>query len=275
MRIGFIGAGKVGCSLGRYFGQQHTLVGYANVPTSTAQVAAQLTNSEAFDDPVDLIKRCDLVFFTTPDGVIAQAWNDLIDSLVSRDVLENKLICHCSGSLPSSIFEQAELYGAFTYSLHPLFAISSKTVPTEELSQAFFTLEGSAEHLEDMRQFVKALGNTVEVIDASEKTRYHAAAALASNHVVALYRIACNELVRCGFSASNAERALAPLFLGNATHIAHDGVVEALTGPAERGDMGTINKHLAVLDGSTREVYRFLNETLLAIAREKHQGQSR
>lgn len=272
MKIGFIGAGKVGCSLGRYFGQQHTLVGYTNIPTSTAHEAAQLTNSEAFENPVDLVRCCDVIFFTTPDGIIAQAWHDLVDSLASHSELANKLICHCSGSLPSSVFDQAESYGAFAYSLHPLFAVSSKTVPLEELSQAFFTLEGNAQHLEDMKRFVEALGNTVEVIDASEKTRYHAAAALASNHVVALYRIACNELVRCGFSARNAEKALAPLFLGNATHIAHDGVVDALTGPAERGDVGTVNKHLACLDGSTREIYQVLNETLLDIAAEKHQA---
>lgn len=271
MRIGFIGAGKVGCSLGRYFGQQHTLVGYANVPTSTAYEAAQLTDSQAFESPLTLVKQCDAIFITTPDGIIAQAWHDLVASLVSHDELTGKFICHCSGSLPSSIFDQAESYGAFAYSLHPLFAISSKTVPTEELSQAFFTLEGSAQHLEEMKRFVKDLGNEVEVIDASEKTRYHAAAALASNHVVALYRLACNELVRCGFSASNAEKALAPLFIGNAAHIAHDGVVNSLTGPAERGDFETINKHLACLDGSTKEVYQLLNETLLTIAQEKHQ----
>ncbi len=271
MKIGFIGAGKVGCSLGRYFGQQHTLVGYANNPTQTAYTAAQLTNSEAFDNPIDLVRRCDVVFITTPDGIIAQAWHNLLDLLESPDELANKLICHCSGSLPSSIFDQAKAYGAFAYSVHPLFAVSSKQVPVEELAQAFFTLEGDAEHLEDMRHFVEALGNTVEVIEATEKTRYHAAAALASNHVVALYRLACNELVKCGFSSNNAEKALAPLFLGNATHIAHDGTVRALTGPAERGDFETINKHLACLEGSTREVYKLLNETLLDIAREKHQ----
>lgn len=270
MHIGFIGAGKVGCSLGRYFSQHHVLEGYASTPAETAYEAAQLTNSVAYDTPFELVKHCDVIFFTTPDGIIAHAWHDLLASLITKDELTGKIVCHCSGSLASSIFDQADSYGACAYSLHPLFAVSSKTVPQEELSQAFFTLEGSPQRQDDMRHFIEVLGNPLQIIDATEKTRYHAAAALASNHVVALYRLACNELIQCGFSPADAEAALAPLFLGNAHHIAHDGVVAALTGPAERGDYETINKHLNCLEGTTQEVYKLLNETLLTIAQEKH-----
>ena len=54
-------------------------------------------------------------------------------------------------------------------------------------------------------------------------------------------------------------------------HIAEKGTVAALTGPAERGHVATIEKHLACLDGTTSaEVYRILNDTLLKIAEEKH-----
>ena len=52
--------------------------------------------------------------------------------------------------------------------------------------------------------------------------------------------------------------------------MANEGTVASLTGPAERGDMATIEKHLARLNGQTREVYQILNETLLRIAEEKH-----
>lgn len=269
MRIGFIGAGKVGCSLGAYLGRVHELVGYASRSFESAQEAAALTGTKAFADAKALCKAVDAVFVTTPDGQIAPTWHALREA-AGADTLAGKLVCHCSGSLPSTVFDGAEACGASAYSVHPLFAVSSKRVGAEELSRAFFTVEGSPDRLEDALSLVKAAGNQVQVIDASEKTRYHAAAALASNHVVALYRLACDELVRCGFSARDAEAALAPLFLGNAQHIAHDGTVAALTGPAERGDFGTIERHLDCLDGSTREVYRLLNETLLKIADEKH-----
>ena len=116
------------------------------------------------------------------------------------------------------------------------------------------------------------MGSEMCIRDRAEKVRYHAAAVLASNQVIALYQRACDELVRCGFTPENAEKALAPLFLGNAEHVAQDGVIASLTGPAERGDTATIQKHLDCLDGSTREVYALLNDTLLEIAVRKHES---
>lgn len=268
MRIGFVGAGKVGCSLGRYLAQEHDLIGYASKSYPSAQTAAELTGSKAFDNAADLFRECDALFITTPDGQIVPTWNELkSDEAIP---LEGKLICHCSGALPSTELTECHDKGAFAYSVHPLFAISSKTVPIEELQKAFFAIEGDEEKIDVALSLIKPLGNPYQVIDTKEKARYHAAAAMASNHVVALYRIACDELVRCGFEPKSAEKALAPLFLGNAKHIAEEGTVNALTGPAERGDTATIEKHLACLDGETREIYRLLNNMLLQIAAEKH-----
>lgn len=268
MRIGFVGAGKVGCSLGRYLAQEHDLIGYASKSYPSAQTAAKLTGSKAFDNAAALFEECDALFITTPDRQIVPTWDKL-----KRDKaipLEGKLICHCSGALPSTELAGCRSKGAYAYSVHPLFAISSKTVPIEELKKAFFAIEGDEEKIDVAISLIKPLGNPYQTIDTKQKVRYHAAAAMASNHVVALFRIACDELVKCGFEPSSAEKALAPLFLGNAQHIIEKGTVNALTGPAERGDTATIEKHLACLDGETREVYRLLNDTLLKIAAEKH-----
>jgi predicted short-subunit dehydrogenase-like oxidoreductase (DUF2520 family) len=215
----------------------------------------------------ELIALCETIFITVPDGKIATVWNEILEYGAN---LENKNIAHCSGALASDVFKGRDTRGAYGYSVHPLFAVPSKTETYRELHKAFFAIEGDAPHLDAMVQLIEAEGNLVQIIDSSEKVRYHAAAVLASNQVIALYQRACDELVRCGFSLENAERALAPLFLGNAEHVANDGVVASLTGPAERGDMATIEKHLACLNGSTHEVYALLNETLLDIAARKH-----
>ena len=273
MRIGFVGAGKVGCSLGRYFAAKHHVVGYASRSSSSAAEAARLTSSRAFNNTADLLDECDALFITTPDGQIVSTWQE-IETHCKGDALKGKLICHCSGALPSTELTGCNSRGAFAYSIHPLFAIPAKTTSIDELSKAFFTIEGNEEKLAEAASIVKAMGNPYQIIETSQKVRYHAAAALASNHVVALYRLASEELEKCGFSPERAEQALAPLFLGNAMHIAHKGAVASLTGPAERGDTATIEKHLACLEGETREVYRLLNGTLLQIAAEKHRRSS-
>ena len=267
MKIGFIGAGKVGCSLGKYLSEHNDIVGYVSRSNASAEAAAEFTGSRAFDSLAELLSACETVFLTVPDGQIAPTWDEVLECGAD---LRGKNIAHCSGALSSEVFAGRESVGAFGYSVHPLFAVASKFDTYQELAKAFFAIEGDAKHLDDMVAIIRDEGNLVQVIDPAEKVRYHAAAVLASNQVIALYQLACNELMRCGFSAENAEQALAPLFLGNAEHIAHDGVVASLTGPAERGDMQTIEKHLNCLEGQTREVYALLNETLLDIADRKH-----
>lgn len=267
MRIGFIGAGKVGCSLGKYLSDHNEVAGYVSRSRASAEEAARFTGSQALDSIEDLVQTCDTVFLTVPDGQIAPTWNEVLTCGAN---LNDKNIAHCSGALSSGVFVEREKVGALGYSIHPLFAVASRFNTYQELSRAFFAIEGDEDHLDDMVALIRDEGNLVQVIDPAEKVRYHAAAVLASNQVVALYQLACNELIRCGFSAENAEQALAPLFLGNAEHIAHDGVIASLTGPAERGDMRTIEKHLECLDGQTREVYELLNATLLEIADRKH-----
>lgn len=273
MKIGFIGAGKVGCSLGRYLSAQNELIGYYSRTEASALEAAEITSSRAFPDVKGLIEACDTLFLTVPDGAIASTWEEIKSICSNSSLLQGKNICHCSGALPSSAFLGAIDVGCCTYSVHPLFAVSSKTTSSEELSKAFFAIEGSPEHLAEILGLITSMGNDAQVIKTQEKVRYHAAAAMASNHVVGLYRLACKELATCGFTQEGAERALAPLFLGNATHVANEGPVSALTGPAERGDTATIEKHLECLEGDTREVYRLLNKTLLDIAKEKHAAQ--
>lgn len=275
MKIGFIGAGKVGWSLGKYLSQTNDVIGYASRSLNSAREASAFVgdSTRAYESALDLCRDADMVFITVPDGSIATVWNELTSQPEATNALDETLVAHCSGALSSQVFSDAHAFGAFAYSIHPLFAVASKTETYKELHNALFTIEGDPDRIETVLSLIEKLGNPVQVIPSSAKVRYHAAAALVSNHVVGLYRIACEELVRCGFTPQSAEAALAPLFLGNAQHVAHDGVVASLTGPAERGDMATIEKHLATLDGRTKQVYELLNETLLEIAAEKHAQQ--
>ena len=78
-------------------------------------------------------------------------------------------------------------------------------------------------------------------------------------------------LAQCGFSEAAARAALAPLFLGNARSVAAAGARDALTGPVERGDLGTLRAHLASL--GTREdqlLYLLLTAKLLPLAGARH-----
>ena len=164
------------------------------------------------------------------------------------------------------------------FSVHPLYAVSSKYDTYKELGQAYFTLEGSEDHLQEMKDMLQDAGCKVIVMDSENKSLYHCGAVVVSNLVTGLYSLGVHILQNCGFEENDAQKALIPLFLGNAKAVAEKGPVDALTGPVERADVSTIEKHIQsiqnISDAKARadlmKIYLLLSEQLLAIAGEKH-----
>lgn len=265
MKIGFIGAGKVGFSLGKYF-SEHSLnvIGYYSRNPRSAIQAAEFTDTMYFNNIESIVEASDTLFLTVPDGAIKELW-DYIDKLS----IKNKIICHCSGLLSSSVFSNIDSHEAYGYSVHPLLGISDKLKSHEQLSRAFFTIEGSEDHLEDMQNMFKHLGNSIQVIQPENKAVYHSAAVFASNLMVALAQTSIDLLKSCGFNEHDANLALNTLMLGNIKNVIRQGTVEALTGPIERCDVQTVSQHLSCLDGDNRELYVLLSRKLIDIAKRK------
>jgi predicted short-subunit dehydrogenase-like oxidoreductase (DUF2520 family) len=268
MKIGFIGAGKVGFSLGKYFKTQGIEVsGYFSRTPRHAQEAADFTETSFFGSLEAITAESDALFLTVPDAAISAAYQAL-----PREAIKGKLICHCSGALPSTAaFADAEEKGVFGYSVHPLFAVSDCYRSYRELADVFFCIEGHPAHLEDIKSLLERCGNPVQIIRPEDKVRYHAAAAVASNHVVALVAESLDLLETCGFTKEGALNALRPILLGNMNHLAEVGPVESLTGPVERCDVGTVRKHLAAMPTEAdKALYTLLSRKLVQVAEEKH-----
>ena len=68
MKLGFIGAGKVGTTLAKYLAPHHAIIGFASRSYKSAEEAARFTESHAFERFEDLVPLCDTVFITVPDG---------------------------------------------------------------------------------------------------------------------------------------------------------------------------------------------------------------
>lgn len=265
MTIGFIGAGKVGFSLGRYFMERDVHVsGYYSRNLDSSKEAARFTKTKYYERLEDLVRESDTLFLTVPDGDINKVY-----SMVSQLDIRGKCLVHCSGALSSDVFGDISKKGARGCSIHPICAVSDKLTAYQNLSKAYFTIEGK--DVEDMRALLCACGNQVEEIHASQKVRYHAASVYASNLVVGLYDIATSLLQECGLSEAFSQKALQALFVGNAQNVADKGAVCALTGPVERADAVTVSKHLEVLQGETREIYRLLSKQILQVAKTKNE----
>src|SRR5262249_38741287 len=91
-------------------------------------------------------------------------------------------------------------------------------------------------------------------IASSQRATYHAAATIASNHLVALL----GQAVRVAEAAGVPPQALLPLVRASVDNVDALGANDALTGPIARGDADTIARHLAALAAGERAAYRAL-----------------
>lgn len=264
MKIGFIGAGKVGFSLGRYFTERGVCVsGYYSRDLNSSKEAAAFTKTKYYEQLEEIIEESDTLFLTVPDGSIREVYSEM-----SQSDIEGKCLVHCSGAMSSMIFSGIGQKGARGCSVHPICAVSDKLTGYQDLSKAYFTIEGK--DVADMEELIRSCGNVVEAISAEDKVKYHAAAVYASNLVAGLYDLAAGLLKDCGLSESFAGHALQPLFMGNAENVVSVGAVRALTGPVERADITTVEKHLEALEGEEREIYRLLSRHLVDVAKQKN-----
>lgn len=270
IKFGFIGAGKVGFTLGKYLSQNgKKIVGYYSRSTESSKEAANFTNSKCFESIESLIKECDTIIITTPDGEIKNVWDS-----IKKLPITGKIICHCSGSLSSKVFSDIDNHKAYGYSIHPMFAISDKYNSYKNLNKAFITIEGSEKYLLKIKEYIERLGNKVQIISWENKSMYHLASVVVSNHVIALAELGNELLMKCGFSEMEAMSALYPLMLNNIKNIGEKGIKESLTGPVERGDSDTIIRHMNCLNEEDKELYKLLSKKLVNIAKEKNKNRN-
>lgn len=264
--LGFIGAGKVGVSLGAYFRSKgFDVTGYVSRNPESARRAALITSTGCFSLK-ELAAKCRMIWITSPDDEIERAWNEL-----AQYELTGKLICHTSGAKDSGVFSGIAAKGAFGYSVHPMHAFADKTGSIDGLDKTCFTLEGDPAYFQLFQQLFSKLGNKLYIIDRRHKPRYHLANVMATNLVLALLSLGSEYLSQCGSFGDEPLEALMPMIENNFDNLKRNGLIHALTGPVERNDPGTVMKHLDVLAPTDDAcLYQELSKKLLKLAVEKY-----
>lgn len=267
MKIGFIGAGKVGFNLGKYFSEKGAQVtGYYSRHQESAIEAAEFTNTKCYDTQGELISESDAIFLTVPDGEISSVYEE-----ISSFSISGKQIIHCSGAMTvGEAFPGIKSRGAAGFAIHPLFPFSSKYSAYKELTGVFFCLE-KREGVQIWVDFLEKIGLRTKLLDKSMKADYHLSCSIASNLVCGLFELSKRHLNKAGFSDEEAMAAIGPLARANLENILQKGPSLALSGPVERGDGGTVKKHVDLLtDQIERNVYANLSLVLTDLARQKH-----
>ena len=126
--------------------------------------------------------------------------------------------------------------------------------------QTLFALDGDTEAQDLGREIIEALGGSDMVIPSEGKMLYHAAAVVACNYFVALVYQALRVYGAVDIPPDKGLAALMPLIKGTVKNMERVGVPKALTGPIERGDLKTIEGHLAAFDRMMPEGKRIYGE---------------
>lgn len=191
----------------------------------------------------------DLILLTTPEVALANVTKNL--ALLARDGLKRKVILHTSGALDSRLLAPLARRGAATGSLHPMQTFAGRTVPN--LKGVLFAIEGDPTALRVARQVARELGGTPVLIEANQKTAYHAAGALVAGHGLALIEAATQILIGLGFTRRRALQALLPLMRQMLDNFEAFGPRAAWTGPLARRDYAIVSAHAKALRRYPRE----------------------
>lgn len=179
------------------------------------------------------------VILAVPDGVVA----DVARALAPGDAA----VMHLAGSLGLD-----SLHGhSRVASVHPLVSLPDVERGAANLRGAWFAVAGDSDVTSAI---VGALsGRAIAVADA-DRVAYHAAAAIAANHLVALL----GQVERIAASIDVPLEAYLDLARGALDNVAAVGPAAALTGPVARDDWATVARHLDAIPEDERSAYAAL-----------------
>ncbi|MCD5414988.1 MAG: DUF2520 domain-containing protein [Clostridiales bacterium] len=275
MKIGFIGAGKVGKSFGKYLlNHGFTIGGYFSKTYASAETAANITDSNSYKDVYELTKKVDVTFITTNDDSIESVCKEIADN---DGFKENSIVIHMSGAHNSSILESARKQKCNVFSLHPLQAFATVDKAVLDLKNTVFSIEGDKDRIIEITKILNICGNKYFVVDSRDKTLYHIAACIVANYTVALMDLGLDVFNIIGINREEGFMALLPLINGSLENIRKYGTASALTGPIARGDIDTITKHIEEIKVRTPDMMRnycMLGKATTELAKkEKLEGQ--
>ncbi len=227
-----VGPGRAGGSLGRALSSQ----GWSWIDSLGRN-----------DDKTAAAAGVDVVLLAVPDDAIAGVAQAIAPGTA--------VLLHLSGAKSTKDLAHHPRHG----SVHPLVSLPDPEIGAQRLLDgAIFAVAGDPL----ARSVVEAVGGTAIEVPDQDRARYHAAATVAANHLVAL----CAQVERLADTAGVPVSAYWSLMASTIDNVAATSPAEALTGPAARGDLETIARHLAAIDPTERPLYLALADAAARLA---------
>jgi predicted short-subunit dehydrogenase-like oxidoreductase (DUF2520 family) len=243
VEISIVGAGTVGTALALLLQRAgHRIVAASGRGSTAARLTVHLPDVPLLDAS-QAASAGDVVLLGTPDDRIAEVCRAIA---FEGGFGPSRSVAHLSGAIGLEVLDPAVDAGASVLCLHPLQTFPDVEAALGGIPGASFAITAREDGAVALgERLARDAGGEPFVLAEEVKPLYHAAAVFASNYLVALTAIA-DEL----FAAAGVDHPIArflPLSRASLDHAAALGPERALTGPAVRGDAGTVERNLLAL----------------------------
>jgi predicted short-subunit dehydrogenase-like oxidoreductase (DUF2520 family) len=243
MDIAVLGAGRVGTALAVLWSRAgHRIVAVAGGHKTRERAATHLPGVPVLN-LAEAAQDAEVVVIATPDATIAEVCERIARA---GSIRPGSSVAHVSGATGLDSLDAAASIGATTLSMHPLQTIPSVEAGVDRIPGAGFAVTATSERGEALgdRLANDAGGRPFRLAD-DMKALYHSAGVFASNYLVAITAIAREIEAEAG--VPDAAEYLATLQDATLENVRRVGAAEALTGPAVRGDVATVERNLEAL----------------------------
>jgi predicted short-subunit dehydrogenase-like oxidoreductase (DUF2520 family) len=247
--ISFIGAGNVATHLATGLHKKGIkIVQVWSGHAENAEILAHKTNARVCEHLNDLSLDADLVIVSVKD--------DVLPEVLSRLPAGIPAIVHTSGSLDMKLLNgKSNHIGVF----YPLQSFNKNE--EVDLAPVPICVEANSDDFtEQIFQLGHRLSENVQYINSTQRIQLHIAAVIANNFTNYLYSISYELVVKHHLPFS----LLIPLIQRTVNRLGHGDPVLLQTGPAQRGDVELIKKHIGLLthDPEIAEVYEFISDKI-------------
>jgi predicted short-subunit dehydrogenase-like oxidoreductase (DUF2520 family) len=238
-----------------------------NLARALRAKGARVTQRAARDGLPKRRIEADVVVLAVRDRDLAP----LARALAEAKLVSPRSVCvHVAGALDAEVLAPLRAVCAGVAQMHPMIAFAS-TAACPTLAGGHVHVKGDAAAEKRARALARLLGMTARTFPRLDTVGYHAAAGLVANGAAALAALGAELLARAGVPAKDAPAMLGPLLRSVADNVAVLGFPESLTGPVRRGELGGLERHLAVLRERLPEavpLYLASAEAQLPLARD-------
>ena len=241
-KIAIIGAGRIAYSLTlALLNEGYIVDAIISRKINSAKALAEKFGIKKYSDDINLISKSVNVFFlTVPDSEIRKTAVQLSKLKLK---FSTAFFIHFSGAEDISVLNPLKLKGGKTGSLHLMQTFPSKKIVNIKIVNSAIETNDDSTY-----KFLLQLCNDLQLIpiriDSKNKTYYHLAGVFASNFLASNLFNAQKLLSLNNIDEQKYFKVLSSTIQSTLQNIKTVGTAKALSGPVDRGDIKTIQKHI-------------------------------